>query len=216
MQIRQIDRNTCVRLAKRVVHDIGWRAGTEFNRLEGTALAEAVLKRARDTAKGMAAVTADMLVLSMTLPETVRNVNRSARSSRSKTMSKLATFRRDALNTVLNFTANPMANVVNTPWRLMRVFMHEARGHDAGVRVATKAEMRAKERALHRQWSDVRIDAGEAVATPKVTKRSASVKRSKRQQLQDALIKQQSQTKQILECKLQYYSFIFYCVITKG
>ncbi|XRB13813.1 hypothetical protein RI054_07g36510 [Pseudoscourfieldia marina] len=67
----EITNDACARLAKRIVHDIGHRAGTEFDLLHGRDLSMAVLRRARDTAKGMSAVTADTFVLNMSFREEV-------------------------------------------------------------------------------------------------------------------------------------------------
>ena len=133
------------------------------------------MKRARDTAKGMAAVTADMIVLSVALSNVVRDV-----SGDSTTLPRLATFRQEALKTALKFTSNPTAGLVNAPWRLVRACMREALGRDAGGRAAAKQDKRAKERAFHRQWSDVR-EVGVKMS------RLGSVKRSTRQRLADVL-----------------------------
>ena len=67
----QILHDACVHLSRRIVHDIGWRAGTEFGKMHGEELVKAVLLRARDTAKGLQAVTEDTLKLSMTLRDAV-------------------------------------------------------------------------------------------------------------------------------------------------
>jgi len=73
---RQIVHDACFRVAHRIIHDIGWRSGSEFDHYYGNALAEAVLRRARDTARGMSAILADMMVLSSALPPAARSIMR--------------------------------------------------------------------------------------------------------------------------------------------
>ena len=71
----EITRDACTRLAKRMVHDIGWRSGTEYDRSRpGRELCMAVLYRARDTAKGMCAVSADTLLANFALEEAVHAI----------------------------------------------------------------------------------------------------------------------------------------------
>ena len=106
----EIDRDACSRLAERITHDLGWRPGTEFDRSFGRALAMAVLKRARDTAKGMYAVSADMIVLSLTFEETVVQLRTSGLTPRG--VGGLALLKRQLSN-----TATRPWKVVKTAWR---------------------------------------------------------------------------------------------------
>jgi len=68
---RRIFHDACQRLARRLVHDLGWRVGTEFERMHGSFLMKAVLLRARDTAKGLQAATTDTVRLSTSLRDAV-------------------------------------------------------------------------------------------------------------------------------------------------
>ena len=137
----QFERETCIRVAHRVVHDIGWRAGTEFDRLHGEALTEAVLKRARDTAKGMAAVTADMLALSSSLRAAVRatrnaspQIARMARARsllvHNKIMRKVMTYTKgDVVDNAWRLGTDVIGAVTEVPWRLCGMMLSAMRGN---------------------------------------------------------------------------------------
>ena len=137
----QFERETCIRVAHRVVHDIGWRAGTEFDRLHGEALTEAVLKRARDTAKGMAAVTADMLALSSSLRAAVRatrnaspQIARMARARsllvQNKIMRKVMSYTKgDVVDNAWRLGTDVIGAVTEVPWRLCGMMLSAMRGN---------------------------------------------------------------------------------------
>ena len=63
-------------LGERIIHDLGWRPGSEFTTLKGENLVMAVLRRARDTARGMKAISADTLEQNSSLKDVVIDLMR--------------------------------------------------------------------------------------------------------------------------------------------
>ena len=129
---RQIVRDACHSVAIRIVQDIGWSAGSEFDHHHGVALAEAVLRRARDTANGMSAVIADMIVSSEELPNILQNRSTRLSSSsfradsaysQSQTQILRTTFvrlkklsGRDLVDTAWKVGGRSVAAVASIPW----------------------------------------------------------------------------------------------------
>lgn len=166
----RILRSTCVRLANRLVFDLGWRPGTEVGRLHGKELASAVLRRAHNNSKGMAAASADMYVLSASLRSSVTalsndvNMSRNSEDHRRKLLARrFKTFKKDVINGVLHTTRKPAAAATEVPWRVAGVLV-KAMGMDDPDDDSKDVEgLSSGGRALHRLWSsnenDNRADA---------------------------------------------------------
>ena len=72
-QRHAIYERTCLRLADRIMYDVGTPAGAELSSERGNALAEAVLSRALENTKGMHAVIDQILSTSAHLPVLVKS-----------------------------------------------------------------------------------------------------------------------------------------------
>ena len=155
-KFRDITQVACLSLSRRVVHDLGWRAGTEFNRLSGDALMDAVLRRARDTSKGMAAVISDMMGSSAALPQVVQMVRdnegtraRRPQQRRSNSIfrlpaglsSKLLSMRRgDIVESTWRLGTSAVQVVTEVPWRMSGVLLKVLCGGEAPPLVKGNSE----------------------------------------------------------------------------
>ena len=140
----EIIHRACSQLSRRVVHDLGWRAGTEFRKMHGEELVKAVLLRARDTAKGLQAVTEDMLKLSTSLRDaviTTRNAaprvaaaNKSRMRIRASMPSWLNKYvRGDVVDNAWQMGTDVVGVVTEVPWRFAGLMLNAMCGRDDSI-----------------------------------------------------------------------------------
>lgn len=142
---RMVLRNICTRIANRMVHDVGARAGSEFDHFTGVALSQSVLRRARDTAKCMCAVTADMLALNepilqvtTTSSDILSTPDMQASRRRTSFANMLFSFsgtglnsrrrRRDVVDGVWTLGVGVVGIVSEIPWKMAGMMFNMCRG----------------------------------------------------------------------------------------
>ena len=149
----QVVRDAILQIANRVVHDIGSPTGSEYDQLSGDALVSAVLHRARDTAKGMSAVSRDMIHFSEPLPVYVKDHQRDSQKllRRTKTSTammmleikrfansclpsslfrrrRLRTGKSDVVEHAWRFGKGMAVTLSHIPWRMFGILLNLLRG----------------------------------------------------------------------------------------
>ena len=149
----QVVRDAILQIANRVVHDIGSPTGSEYDQLSGDALVSAVLRRARDTAKGMSAVSRDMIHFSEPLPVYVKDHQRDSQKllRRTKTSTammmleikrfansclpsslfrrrRLRTGKSDVVEHAWRFGKGMAVTLSHIPWRMFGILLNLLRG----------------------------------------------------------------------------------------
>lgn len=133
----QIIQMACLGVARRIVHDIGWRAGTEFDRLSGDALVEAALRRARDTVNGMAAVIADIHAMSAEFSVVIQMLRNGELKCSPNAIVSLPSVRHakvlrsDTVATAWRFGTSVAGVVSEIPWRIIGATLRVMCGGEA-------------------------------------------------------------------------------------
>ena len=163
---KRIVHEACDCFARRVVHDLGWHAGTEFERAHGDALVKAVLFRARDTCKGMQAATLDMISLAASLrnaviltrhaaPRVAKNTRRMQLIAGMPSMpSWLKNYARgDVVDNAWQVGKDVVGVVTRIPWRLSGVVLKMmCRGEEEKPMTTTADDDTDKQRRI--LWDD--------------------------------------------------------------